>query len=105
MQITDGQKFSLAADPEDAAGYDVEVPITFSVADESIATLAPVLDDAGLADPKSTWVVSGVPGSTIVTVSVPTGPDLPDLTATLAVDVVVGGVATIALVTGDAVDK
>lgn len=59
----------------------------------------------GTTDPKSKWVVSGAPGSAVVTVSVPTMPDMPDLTATLAVDVVPGGVAIVNLVTGDPIDK
>jgi len=105
VQIVDTQKFLLSADPEDAAGYDVDVPIAFTVDNPAVATLADVMLDDGTADPKAKWVLSGAPGSAVVTVSVPTTPGNPDLTATLAVDVVPGGVATVDLVTGDPVDK
>lgn len=105
MQIVDVQKFQLTADPQDAAGYDVDVPIGFAIDNTTVATLEDVLMADGSVDPKSKWVVSGAPGSAVVTVSVPTTPDNPDLTATLAVDVVPGGVATVNLVTGDPVDK
>lgn len=105
MQIVDTQKFQLTVEPEDAAGYDVDVPITFAIDSTTVATLEDVLMADGTADPKSKWVISAAPGSAVVTVSVPTTPDNPDLTATLAVDVVPGGVATVALVTGAAVDK
>lgn len=104
MQIVDTQKFQLSADPEDAAGYDVDVPINFSIDNPAVASLADVTVD-GVVDPKSKWVVSGAPGSAVVTVTVPTTEGNPDLTATLAVDVVPGGVATVNLVTGDTVDK
>ena len=105
MQIVDTQKFQLSADPEDAAGYDVDVPISFTTSDSTVVTLEDITLGDGTADPKSKWVVSGAPGSAVVTVSVPTAEGQPDLTATLAVDVVPGGVATVQLVTGDPVDK
>lgn len=95
----------LSADPQDAAGYDVDVPIGFAIDNTTVATLEDVLLADGSTDPKSKWVVSGAPGSAVITVSVPTAPDMPDLTATLAVDVVPGGVATVTLVAGDPVDK
>ena len=106
MQINTGQKFRLTADPEDAAGYDVDVPITFTVRGNAVATLVEYADPVtGDIDPKSRWVVSGAPGSTVITVAVPTGAGLPDLTATLAVDVVTAGVATVELVAGEAVEE
>lgn len=105
MQIIDTQKFKLSADPEDAAGYDVDVPIAFTVDNPAVATLEDATLDDGSIDPKSKWVVSGAPGSAVVTVSVPTSEGNPDLTATLAVDVVPGGVAIVQLVAGDPIDK
>lgn len=105
VQINTGQKFSIAADPEDAAGYDVDVPVSYAVADESVVTLTDLLGEDGLPDPKARWVVSGAPGSTVVTVTVPTAEGNPDLEVTLAVDVVAAGVATIDLTTGDPVDE
>jgi hypothetical protein len=98
-QITDTQKFQLTADPEDAAGYDVDVPVTFVTGDEGIATLAAVD-----GDPKSTWVVSGAPGSTVITATITTLAGT-QLSATLAVDVVTGDVAVVNLVAGEPTDK
>lgn len=98
-QITDMQKFRLTADPEDAAGYDVNVPVVFASADESVASITDIPDD-----PKSVYVVSGAPGSTVITASVSTlSGDV--LTATLAVDVVTGDVAVVNLIAGDAEAK
>ncbi|WP_405490457.1 hypothetical protein [Nocardia sp. NBC_00511] len=105
MQIVDTQKFQLTADPQDAAGYDVDAAISFSVDNSAVASIVDVTLDDGTIDPKSKWIVSGQPGSAVVTVSVPTSEGNPDLTATLAVDVVPGGVAIVNLVAGDAVDK
>lgn len=107
MQIIDTQKFKLTADPEDSAGFDVEVAVAFSIPDgDATVTLEDVLLDDGVTpDPKSKWIVAGTPGSTVVTVLVRPADGSADLTATLAVDVVTGGVATIALVSGDPVDK
>lgn len=105
MQIVDTQKFQLSADPQDAAGYDVDAVITFAVDNAAVASIEDVTLADGTVDPKSKWIVSGAPGSAVVTVSVPTSEGNPDLSATLAVDVVPGGVAIVNLVTGDAVDK
>lgn len=90
-----GQKIHLAADPEDAAGYDVDVPVVFSVADESVVSLLSIDDE-----PKSVWAVSGAPGSTVVTVTV-TKLDGTELTGTLAVDVVPADVAVVNIVAGE----
>lgn len=105
MQITDLQKVLVTVDPKDAAGYDVDAVIGFSVDDETVLTLADNVLDDGTVDPKSKWAVSGAPGSAVVTVDVPTTEGNPDLTATLAVDVVTSGVATVDIVTGDPVAK
>jgi hypothetical protein len=90
-----GQKIKLTADPEDAAGYDVDVPVAFTVADESIVVIDNIDDD-----PKSVYVVSGAPGSTVVTATV-TKLDGTELTGTLAVDVVPADVAVVNIVAGD----
>lgn len=90
-----GQKIHLSADPEDAAGYDVDVPVVFTSADESVATIVNIDDE-----PKSVWVVSGAPGSTVVTATV-TKLDGTELTGTLAVDVVPADVAVVNIVAGD----
>lgn len=94
-----GQKIQLTADPEDAAGYDVDVPVVFTVADDTVASIVDIPED-----PKSVWVVSGAPGSTVVTATV-TKLDGTELTGTLAVDVVPGDVAVVNIVAGDPVDE
>lgn len=94
-----GQKIQLTADPEDAAGYDVDVPVVFTVADDTVASIVDIPED-----PKSVWVVSGAPGNTVVTATV-TKLDGTELTGTLAVDVVPGDVAVVNIVAGDPVDE
>lgn len=94
-----GQKLQLTADPEDAAGFDVDVPVTFTVDNTDIATIVDIPDD-----PKSVWVVSGAPGSTVVTASV-TNLAGEVLTGTLAVDIVSGDVAVVNIVAGDPVPE
>lgn len=96
VQINTGQKFSVELDAKDAAGYETDVDVTWTIDDTTIATVEVDPDD----DQKG-WVVSGAPGSCVLTVSV-NGTD-PELSATLAVDVVPAGVATIELKTGDPV--
>lgn len=98
-QITDTQKFKITADPEDAAGYDVDVPVRFESADTAIATVVDIPDD-----PKSVYIESGTPGSTVITATVTTLAGA-DLTATLAVDVVTGDVAMVNLIAGDPEEK
>lgn len=96
VQINTGQKFSVAIDAKDAAGYPTDATVEWSIADEAVAT---VVHDDG--DDQKGWVVSGAPGSTVLTVRVT---DVePPLEATLAVDVVPAGTATISVSTGPAV--
>lgn len=95
MQINTGQKFSVECDTEDAAGYDTIEQIEWSIDNEAVATLQ-VSDDT-----RSCTVVSGSPGSAVLTARIPAM----DLSATLAVDVVPAGTATIELVPGDVVDE
>jgi hypothetical protein len=90
-----GEKIHLSADPEDASGYDVDVPVVFTVADESVATIVNIDDD-----PKAVWVVSGAPGSTVVTATV-TKLDGTDISGTLAIDVVPADVAVVNIVAGE----
>ena len=90
-----GQKIHLAADPEDAAGYDVDVPVVFSVADESVVSLVSIDDE-----PKAVWAVSGAPGSTVVTVTV-TNLAGDALTGTTSIDVVPADVAVVNIVAGE----
>jgi len=95
MQINTGQKFSVAVDTEDAAGYDTVETIAWSISDENVASLV-IAEDT-----RSVEVISGAPGSAVLTASIPSL----ELSATLAVDVVPAGTATISLVAGDPVDE
>lgn len=91
VQIHDDEQFTLTLAETDSKGQPVTTDtITWSVADESVATLQ-VSDDT-----YSATVVAGNPGSTVVTVTDGT------LTATEAVDVVAGAAALITLSEGAA---
>ena len=93
--LNTGQKVLLTADPEDAAGFDVDVPVTYTVDDPSVVTLVPVEDN-----PKAVWAVSGAPGSAVVTATV-TNLAGEELTGTLAVDVVPADVAVVKIDAGE----
>lgn len=98
VQINTGEKFSVAIDTRDAAGYPTDATVEWSIADETIATVTH--DDA---DDQKGWVISGAPGSTVLTVRVT---DVePPLEATLAVDVVPAGTATVQINAGPAVPE
>lgn len=97
--LNTGQMLKLTADPEDAAGYDVDVPVVFTVDDDSVASIRDISDD-----PKSVYVVSGAPGSTVVTATV-TKADGTELTGTLAIDVVPADVAAVNIVAGEPEDE
>lgn len=98
VQINTGQKFSVAIDTRDASGYPTDATVEWSVADETVATV--VLDEG---DDQKGWVISGAPGSTVLTVRVT---DVePALEATLAVDVVPAGTATVQINAGPAVPE
>lgn len=94
-----GQMLKLTADPEDAAGYDVDVPVVFTVDDEAVATIRDISDD-----PKSVYVVSGAPGSAVVTATV-TKADGTELTGTLAIDVTSADVASVNIEAGEPEDE
>lgn len=96
-QLNTGQKFSVKVDTEDAAGYDTAETIEWTVDNTDVATLT-VSEDT-----RSCEVVSGAPGSAVLTASI-TSLD-PPLSATLAVDVVPAGTATIELIAGDVVSE
>lgn len=88
VQIHDNEQFDVTVIAEDAKGFATADTVTFVSSDESVFTVV-----AG-ADPMTSTVVAGVPGSAVLTVSDGT------LSATLAVDVVPAGAATIALSEG-----
>lgn len=98
VQINTGEKFSVAIDTRDASGYPTDATVVWSVADELVATV--VLDEG---NDQAGWVISGAPGSTVLTVTVT---DVePPLVATLAVDVVPAGTATVQITAGPAVPE
>ena len=88
VQLHDNEQFDLTVDTKDAKGFETQDQVTWSSADESVATV--VVSD----DTRTATVVAGNPGSTTITVSDGT------LTATEAIDVVAAGTATISLVEG-----
>lgn len=91
MQLNTGQKVAYTVDTEDASGYDTTEAVEWLIEDENVATLT-VSDDG-----RSATVVSGAPGSTVLTARV-TGLDLE---VTEAIDIVPAGTATIKLVAGE----
>lgn len=94
-QLNTGQQFTVECDTEDAAGFDTTETIEWSIDNDAVATLR-VSDDT-----RKCVVVSGAPGSAVLTASLPGL----GLSATLAVDVVPAGTATIELVAGDVEDE
>ena len=98
VQINTGEKFSVTIPTFDAAGYPTDAVVEWSIADENVAT---VVLDAG--DDQKGWVISGAPGSTVLTVTVTDAPDLPP--ATLSIDVIPAGTATVQIITGPAVPE
>ncbi|MFI6496924.1 hypothetical protein [Nonomuraea typhae] len=97
MQMNTGQKVTVTCDTEDAAGYDTVETIDWSLDNADVATLQ-VSEDT-----RTCTVVSGAPGSAVLTATI-TSMD-PPLSATLAVDVVPAGTATIELVPGEPMDE
>ncbi len=89
VQIHDNEKFDVTAVADDAKGFATADTVTFTPSDPTVFTLTP-----SATDPMTSTVVAGVPGSAVLTVSDGT------LSATLAVDVVPAGAATIALTEG-----
>lgn len=99
VQLNTGQKFSIALDTRDASGYATDATVEWSISDPSIATL--VLDES---DDQKGWVISGAPGSTVLSATiVDADPALPP--ATLAIDVVPAGTATVVITTGPPVPE
>lgn len=91
MQLHDNEKCTITADTEDAKGFDTVESIAWSISDEAVAGL--VISE----DTRSCTVVAGAPGSAVLTADIPSL----GLSATLAIDVVPGGTATIELVPGE----
>lgn len=88
VQLHDNEQFDLTVDTKDAKGFETPDQVTWTVDDETVATV--VVSD----DTRTATIVAGNPGSAVVTVTDGT------LTATEAVDVVPGGTALISLTEG-----
>jgi hypothetical protein len=94
-QLHDTEKFTVTADTEDAKGFDTAETIEWTLDVPEVATLT-VSDDT-----KSVEVAAGSPGSAVLTANLPAL----GLSATLAIDVVPGGTATIDLAVGDVTEQ
>lgn len=88
VQLHDNEQCQLTVSEADAKGVALQDTLTWAIADSTVATL----QVAG--DTQSAMLVAGLPGSTVVTVTDGT------LSATMAVDVVPGSVATISIAAG-----
>lgn len=95
MQLHDNEKCTITADTEDAKGFDTPEVLEWSFDNADVASIT-VSEDT-----KSCTVVAGAPGSGVLTASIPAL----GLSATLAVDVVPGGTATIELVPGEVTEQ
>jgi hypothetical protein len=97
MQIHDNEQFDVTIEVDDAKGFAISGDqLTVTSADESVATV-----QAG-ADGVTYTIVAGNPGSTVITFDAGTDDNGNQVTATEAVDVVAGNVATIKLTEGAA---
>lgn len=88
--LTTSQEFELTADPEDARGFDVDVPVEWTVESEDDA-----VEIVDTDDPKTVIIRAVQPGSALVKASVG------ELYGSLAVDVTAGAVATIEIAPGE----
>lgn len=88
MQLHDNEQCQLTVSEADAKGVALKDTLTWAIADNTVAKLTVA------GDTQSALLVAGVPGSTVVTVTDGT------LSATMAVDVVPGAVATISVAAG-----
>lgn len=97
MQIRDNEQFTVTVEVDDAKGFQISGDqLTVTSADETVATV-----QAG-ADGVTYTIVAGNPGSTVITFDAGTDDNGNQVTATEAVDVVAGNVATIKLTEGAA---
>lgn len=88
MQLHDNEQCQLTVSEADAKGVALKDTLTWAIADATVATITVA------GDTQTATLVAGLPGSTIVTVTDGT------LSATMAVDVVPGSVATISVAAG-----
>lgn len=94
-QLNTGQQVTYTVDTEDASGYDTVETIEWVVSEPGVLTLN-VSEDT-----RSATIVSGAPGSGVLTARISSL----GLEVTEAIDVVPAGTATIKLVAGDVVDE
>lgn len=93
-QLHDDEQFDITVSATDAKGFQLSgEALTVTSADETVATVQDQGNGVYL-------IVAGNPGSTIVTFDAGQDDEGNDVSATEAVDVVPGGVATIALTEG-----
>jgi hypothetical protein len=95
MQLHDNEQVDVSVSTKDAKGFETPDEIAWSVDNGDVVSL--VGTDDGTS--KTVTIVAGVPGSAVVTVTDGV------LSATLAVDVVPGGTATIGITEGTPVEQ
>ncbi|WP_436759314.1 hypothetical protein [Streptosporangium sp. V21-05] len=96
-QMNTGHQFQLSIDAKDAAGFPTRPNVQWSIDDPAVAELRVSEDE------QTCVVVSGAPGSAVLTVTIEdeNSEGQEPLSATHAIDVVPAGTATIELVAGD----
>lgn len=100
MQIRDNEQFDITIEVDDAKGFAITGDqLTVTSADETVATVQQGNDS------QTYTIVAGNPGSTVITFDAGTDDNGNAVTATEAVDVVPGNVATIRLTEGTAVPQ
>ncbi|MEU4410782.1 hypothetical protein AB0F88_40280 [Streptosporangium sp. NPDC023963] len=100
-QMNTGHKFSLSIAAKDAAGFATTPNVQWTIDDPAVAELQVSEDE------QTCVVVSGAPGSAVLTVTIEGENEegTEPLSVTHAVDVVPAGTATIELVAGDVVSE
>lgn len=100
MQIHDDQQFDVTIEVDDAKGFAITGDqVTVTSADETVATVVPGADGVTFT------IVAGNPGSTVITFDAGTDDNGNEVTATEAVDVVPGNVATVKITEGTPVSQ
>jgi hypothetical protein len=100
MQIHDNEQFTVTIEVDDAKGAPITGDaVTVTSADTTVATVV------AEADGVTYTVVAGLPGSTVVTFDAGLDANGNAVTATEAVDVVAGGVATVKITEGAVVPQ
>lgn len=100
-QMNTAKKFELSIAAADAAGFPTTPNVTWAIDNPDVAELQVAEDE------QTCVVVSGTPGSAILTVTIEdeNAEGVEPLSVTHAIDVVPAGTATIELVAGEVVDE